>query len=182
MKMKAVSVLHRFMSSPRSQMRRERDVRLTADRLVSGSSSMHDPGVMSKSTVDGLSDGLLDSGRVRAAMSAMMRCACLALTFALSLGATQNDGGATVHARGAFDVKLTPRPADTGDKSSIGQMSVAKQYHGDLDGIGTGEMLTGMTAVKDSAVYVAIESVTGKIGGRHGSYKVSQTDRTNRGA
>jgi len=143
---------------------------------------MHDPGVMSKSTVDGLSDGLLDSGRVRAAMSAMMRCACLALTFALSLGATQNDGGATVHARGAFDVKLTPRPADTGDKSSIGQMSVAKQYHGDLDGIGTGEMLTGMTAVKDSAVYVAIERVTGTLDGRHGSFTLSHIGTMNRGA
>jgi hypothetical protein len=116
-------------------------------------------------------------------MAAMRRCACLALTFAFSLGATQTDSGATLHARGAFDVKLTPRPDDTDpDKASIGRMSAVKQYHGDLDGIGTGDMLTAMTAVKDSAVYVAIERVTGTLKGRRGSFTLSHIGTMTRGA
>jgi len=90
----------------------------------------------------------------------------------------QKDAGATLHARGAFDVKLTPQSTDP----VLGRMTADKQYHGDLDGTARGEMLTGMTAVKDSAVYVAVERVTATLNGRRGSFLLSHIGTMNRGA
>ena len=54
------------------------------------------------------------------------------------------------------------------DGATVGRMSIDKQFHGDLEGTSKGEMLTGMTAVKGSAGYVAIEQVTGTLKGRTG--------------
>lgn len=92
--------------------------------------------------------------------------------------AAQKEAGVSTHARGAFDVKLTPQSADP----VLGRMTFDKQYHGDLDGTGRGEMLTGMTPVKDSAVYVAVERVTGTVSGRRGSFILSHIGTMARGA
>jgi len=73
---------------------------------------------------------------------------------------------------GEFDVKITP--ADTGD-DKMGMMLLDKKYHGDLSGSGVGRMLTGMTEVKTSGVYVAIERVKGKLKGAEGSFLVHHT-------
>jgi len=74
-------------------------------------------------------------------------------------------------ATGPFDAKITPQANnEAGDGASMGRMSVDEQYHGDLEGTGKGAMLTGMTAVKGSAAYVAIERVTGTLQGRAGSF------------
>ena len=97
---------------------------------------------------------------------------------AAGTAAAQKDAGATMHARGAFDVKLTPQSTDP----VLGRMTADKQYHGDLDGAAKGEMLTGMTAVKDSAVYVAVERVTATLNGRRGSFLLSHIGTMNRGA
>jgi hypothetical protein len=48
-------------------------------------------------------------------------------------------------------------------------MSIDKQFHGDLEATGKGEMLTAGAAT-GSAVYVAIERVTGSLHGRIGSF------------
>jgi len=48
-------------------------------------------------------------------------------------------------------------------------MTLDKQFQGDLQATGKGEMLTAGTEV-GSAVYVAIERVTGTLGGRRGSF------------
>ena len=54
----------------------------------------------------------------------------------------------TVHASGTFDVKLAPAgQGDTVEGTALGRMSIDKQYHGDLEGTGKGEMLTAMTAM-----------------------------------
>ena len=77
----------------------------------------------------------------------------------------------TAHASGPFDVKVTPEVlADKQADSSLGRMSLDKQYHGDLEGTGKGEMLTAGTGVKGSGAYVAIERVTGTLSGRKGSF------------
>ena len=76
-----------------------------------------------------------------------------------------------MRAKGTFDVKLTPQATDDrGDGSSLGRMSIAKEYHGDLQATSRGEMLTAGTAVEGSAGYVAIERVTGELGGRKGAF------------
>ncbi|MCC6745870.1 MAG: DUF3224 domain-containing protein, partial [Acidobacteria bacterium] len=72
------------------------------------------------------------------------------------------------HARGGFDVSLTPLESGAGNE--LGRMSIDKTFHGELDATSLGEMLAAMTAVHGSAGYVAIEKVTGKLGGRDGSF------------
>jgi len=77
----------------------------------------------------------------------------------------------TKQGRGTFEVKLTPlAPPDQDEGSTLGRMSIDKQFHGDLIATSKGEMLTALTAVKGSAGYVAIERVTGTLSGRQGSF------------
>ena len=45
------------------------------------------------------------------------------------------------HASGAFDVKAAPLASDFKADSGLGRMSLDKQYHGDLEATGKGEML-----------------------------------------
>jgi hypothetical protein len=83
-------------------------------------------------------------------------------------------------ATGTFDVKLAPLEHSAGD-ATLARMSLDKQFHGDLQGTGKGEMLTAGTSVKGSAVYVAIERVRGTIGDRTGSFALHHTGIMARG-
>lgn len=83
------------------------------------------------------------------------------------------------HARGAFDVKLTPLESSTGKE--LGRMSIDKTFHGELDATSKGEMLAAMTPVKGSAGYVAIEKVTGKLAGRDGTFVLQHMGTMTRG-
>jgi hypothetical protein len=86
-------------------------------------------------------------------------------------------------ARGTFDVTVKPLPAyDAAAGPKAGRMSIDKTFHGDLAGTSVGEMLTAMTAVKDSAGYVAIERVTGTLNGRRGSFALQHSATMDRGA
>src|SRR4051812_12774723 len=93
-----------------------------------------------------------------------------ALAFAQSPTPSPKQGGTavTTHARGTFEVRLNPQE-DKGGDASVGRMSIAKQFHGDLEGTSKGQMLTAMTEVKGSAGYVAVERVTGTLHGRTGT-------------
>jgi len=82
----------------------------------------------------------------------------------------------SMHARGTFEVQIAPLPADAyGDATTLGRMTIDKQFSGDLVGTGKGQMLTGMGTVKGSAAYSAIERVTGTMAGRHGSFVLQHT-------
>ena len=80
------------------------------------------------------------------------------------------------HATGPFDVKMTPQ-----DTAPVARMSLGKQYHGDLEAIGEGQMLTASTETKGSAGYVAIERVTGTLNGRKGSFVLQHHGIMDRG-
>jgi hypothetical protein len=81
-----------------------------------------------------------------------------------------------VHARGTFEVQITPQPVDAfTDATTLGRMTIDKQFSGDLVGTGKGQMLTGMGTVKGSAAYSAIERVTGTMAGRQGSFVLQHT-------
>ena len=82
-------------------------------------------------------------------------------------------------ARGTFEVKLAPLAAAD---AFPGRMSLDKQFRGDLEGTGKGEMLTAMTPVQGSAAYVAIERIEGTLAGRSGSFVVQHSGTMNRGA
>ena len=87
------------------------------------------------------------------------------------------------HASGTFDVKIIPQNDEGVGDATIGRMSIDKQYHGDLEGTGLGQMLAGMAAaVKDSGAYVAIERVRGTLHGRNGSFAVWHRGVMTRGA
>jgi hypothetical protein len=89
----------------------------------------------------------------------------------------------TIHAHGTFDVKLTPQlPEDKSEGLTLGRMLIEKQFHGDLEAVSKGQMLTGMTAVQGSGAYVAIERVTGTLNGRSGSFILHHLGLMVRGA
>jgi hypothetical protein len=84
--------------------------------------------------------------------------------------------------RGRFEVRMTPQTlADPAAAAALGHFSLAKRYEGDLDAEAVGEMLTAGTTVQGSAVYVAVERVTGTLGGRHGSFALHHTGVMDRG-
>ena len=77
----------------------------------------------------------------------------------------------TKRAVGTFEVSVKPLDsADEAGASSLGRMSLDKQFSGDLCGVGNGEMLTAMAPTKGSGAYVAIERVTGTLHGRKGGF------------
>ncbi len=94
----------------------------------------------------------------------------------------------TAHASGTFEVKLTPQtagpesPDDASKAGSIGRMSIAKQFHGDLQGTSRGQMLAASTSTKGSAGYVAIEEVSGTLQGRSGTFLLQHSGTMDRGA
>lgn len=87
----------------------------------------------------------------------------------------------TTRASGAFEVKLAPQD-DKAEDATLGRMTIDKQFHGDLEGVSKGQMLTAMTAVEGSGVYVAIERVSGTLHGRKGSFALYHTGVMTRGA
>ena len=89
------------------------------------------------------------------------------------------------HAKGPFDVKLNPQPLaleDDGEGATRARLSIDKRYHGDLDAGSKGEMLSAMTGTQGSAGYVAIEKVTGTLGGRSGTFVLQHNATMTRGA
>lgn len=87
----------------------------------------------------------------------------------------------TTHARGTFDVKVTPAPGD--DKDAVpGRFLLEKQIHGDLEGTSKGQMLTAGDFAKGSAGYVAIEQITATLAGRTGSFALQHSGTLNHGA
>jgi uncharacterized protein DUF3224 len=88
----------------------------------------------------------------------------------------------TIHASGAFEVKLVPQTPDgVFENATTGRMTIDKQFHGDLEGTSKGQMLTAMTETKGSAGYVAIERVTGTLKELSGSFALQHTGTMNRG-
>jgi hypothetical protein len=89
----------------------------------------------------------------------------------------------TTRATGSFDVKLNPMAPDAGiEGTSIGRLSIDKQYRGDLVATSKGQMIASSSTVKGSAGYVAMEHVTGTLQGRPGTFVLQHSGTMNRGA
>jgi hypothetical protein len=78
-------------------------------------------------------------------------------------------------------VTIAPAAASD-DPSDHPRMSMTKHFSGDLDATARGTMLTVTTAIEGSAVYVALERVTGSLGGRSGSFDLVHRGVMTRGA
>lgn len=88
----------------------------------------------------------------------------------------------THRATGRFDVSLAPQSDDERVAGAgIGRMTIAKQFHGDLEATSSGQMLGVRTAVQGSAGYVAMERVVGTLGGRRGSFVLQHSSTMKRG-
>jgi len=85
----------------------------------------------------------------------------------------------TSHARGIFEITLTPQPTDGADP--VGRMTIAKQFHGDIEGTGAGQMLAVRTDIENSAGYVALERVTGMLHERDGTFALQHNGLMARG-
>jgi hypothetical protein len=74
-------------------------------------------------------------------------------------------------ATGTFEVQMQPQgEGDVAPGASLGRMSLDKQFSGDLQALGKGEMLAARSDTPTSAAYVAVERVTGTLQGRSGSF------------
>jgi hypothetical protein len=80
----------------------------------------------------------------------------------------QKEVPVTHHAQGSFTVKvqpITPAPAE-----GISRYSIDKEIHGDLEATSKGEMFSAGDPRQGLAGYVAIETVTGTLAGKYGSF------------
>ncbi|MBR8267516.1 DUF3224 domain-containing protein [Burkholderia cenocepacia] len=87
-----------------------------------------------------------------------------------------------LQASGPFEVKLNPESLSrVAEPSGLGRMSLDKHFHGDLEAVSQGEMLAFRSSVQGSAGYVAMETVTGVLGGRKGSFVLQHSSTMTRG-
>ena len=90
--------------------------------------------------------------------------------------------GTTMKAQGTFDVKVTLQiPADKTNEP-FERLLIAKQFHGDLEATSKLEMLGSRGPVEGSGGYVALELVTGKLGGKSGSFVLQHKGTMSKGA
>ena len=83
---------------------------------------------------------------------------------------------------GEFEVKLAPLEVhEAGAAPTLARLSLDKRFHGALEAVSRGEMLSAGTSVKGSAGYVAIERVEGALEGRSGSFVLQHSATMNRG-
>src|SRR5579859_1287227 len=113
--------------------------------------------------------------KTNATRLSLLLAMCLVTVFFVAAAAGQTpafpskETTMTAHATGPFDVKVTHQDDNSSDPL-LARMTLDKQYLGDLEATGQGQMLTAGTAVKGSGAYVAIEKVSGTLKGRTGSF------------
>ena len=121
--------------------------------------------------------------KIRSAGSQLICTATILATLLLTMAYAQSnppkEAALTQHATGSFDVKMTPQDDKLGD--GISRMVLQKQYHGDLEGTAKGQMLAAGSA-KSSGVYVAIETFTGTVQGKTGTFALHHTGIMSKGS
>jgi len=108
----------------------------------------------------------------------MKRVLALSLLSLTLFSATAEEKGKSMSQRasGSFEVKLEPMAGD-----AFPRLSLKKQFQGELEGSSVGEMMSVEGAVEGSGAYVAIERVTGTLGGRKGSFALVHSGTMRRG-
>jgi hypothetical protein len=85
----------------------------------------------------------------------------------------------TRQAKGEFEVSIVPQTDR--EVKGLNRMTIDKQFRGDLDAVTQGQMLSARTDIPESAGYVAMERVEGKLHGREGSFVLQHTGTMSRG-
>ena len=87
-----------------------------------------------------------------------------------------------MRAKGTFEVKVTPAEVSpVGKDAGLTCYSLEKTFHGDIEGTTKGEMLASSTKSTGAMAYVAMDHVTGTLGGRSGSFYLAHTATMRRG-
>ena len=95
---------------------------------------------------------------------------------------SKKETASTMHAKGSFEVKVSPQASPDLPQGVIGRMSIDKTFHGDLEGTSKGEMLAAGSGTKGSSGgYVALEQVTGTLGGRKGTFVLQHSATMTKG-
>lgn len=82
-------------------------------------------------------------------------------------------------AHGTFSVKMAPlSPAFT---DGIARYSIDKELRGDIEAISKGEMIATGDPKSGNAGYVAIEVITGILGGKRGSFALQHSSSMDAG-
>ena len=114
-----------------------------------------------------------------------MRHLLIALTLAATIAAqtsAKKDSRMSHRATGTFDVKITMLDSSIKDDKAFGRLGGDKVYHGDLDGTAKAEMVAyGTGSAGSSGAIVGIEKVTGKLGGKSGSFVLAHRGLMNAG-
>jgi hypothetical protein len=85
-------------------------------------------------------------------------------------------------ASGSFEVTVQPLAnAEVSSNAMLGRFLLTKKFSGDLDATARGQMLSAGTPTQGSAGYVAIDQVTGTLGGRKGGFVLQHSGCMNRG-
>jgi len=88
-----------------------------------------------------------------------------------------------MQANGTFEVTRESQPmAAVSAPANLGRHTIDKRFEGDLQAHSVGEMLSAGSDVAGSAGYVALERVTGRLGGREGSFVLQHSGTMDRGA
>ena len=108
--------------------------------------------------------------------------AMLFLSLLIPAAATAQEAKVSRVAKGEFTVALKPLEFEGIDAAAkLGRMGIDKRITGDLVATTQGQMLTATTDVQGSAVYVAVERVTGTLDGRQGSFVLHHRGVMDRG-
>ncbi|HUY96949.1 MAG TPA: DUF3224 domain-containing protein [Verrucomicrobiae bacterium] len=86
----------------------------------------------------------------------------------------------TSTAKGTFDIVMTPGAPEVG--GMVDRFDFTKTFQGELDATGIGVMLSCGDPNTGSAGYVAIESVSGRLGDRSGGFALQQLGMMHRGS
>jgi hypothetical protein len=96
----------------------------------------------------------------------------LAASFIMLTTVTQaKSGDKHMEARGTFEVKVGPAETSPFEKSvGVARYELDKTWVGDFVGSSQGEMLASQTESTGAMAYVAMEQMTGTLGGRTGTF------------
>jgi len=107
-------------------------------------------------------------------MKNRMKCIVLLLICIITLGtvgaaSTQPLKETTMTARGSFEVKMISQSGESAG-GAFGRFLLDKTFHGDLEGVSKGQMLTSGGPPSKFGGYVALEQVIGTLNGKTGGF------------
>lgn len=95
----------------------------------------------------------------------------LLIAVGLAAGAVQAQETVMHHATGTFEVAMSPADPEVIEAGlGLSRYALSKTFTGGIQGVGTGQMLTGGPPGETTGTYIALERVVGTLDGRDGAF------------